>query len=102
MWEYSFAIPNGLRIAGNAATRGRLMASAKRKGLRPGVSDLFIGYPNGVFHGLFLELKAKDGRVSDEQDDFILKMSEQGYKCVVAKSYDGAIAEIEHYVCDVV
>ena len=29
----------------------------KLMGLRPGVSDLFIYYPSGKFHGLWLEIK---------------------------------------------
>lgn len=26
-------------------------------GLRPGVSDIFVYYPNGTYHGLWLEIK---------------------------------------------
>lgn len=98
LWDYSFAIPNGLRIAGNAAARGRRMARAKREGLRPGVSDLFIGYPMGRYHGLFLELKAAKGVTSDDQGDFLSMMRETGYCCLVVKGYKQAVEIIEAYM----
>lgn len=70
----------------------------KRQGVKAGVSDLFLPYYNGVYHGLFIEMKAENGKVSKKQQEFIDDMNDSLYKAVVCYSADSAIDTIEDYL----
>lgn len=59
-----FAIPNG--GARDEITASRL----KQEGVTPGVYDYMLAIPRGRYHGMFLELKATDGRISSAQTQF--------------------------------
>lgn len=88
-----FHIPNGgLRSKSEAA---RFKAS----GVKSGVPDLFLPVPRGNTHGLFVELKRRDGgRVSEEQKAWIQALNERGYIAVVARGWEEARAAIEKYL----
>src|SRR5690242_13034214 len=61
-------IPNGeLR---DKATAGKL----KAMGVRAGVSDFLLPIPVRDVHGMWLELKATDGRLAPEQREFLMMM----------------------------
>jgi hypothetical protein len=86
-----WAIPNGgFR---NIATAVRL----KREGVLAGVPDLFLSIPRGGFGGLFIEMKAKSGKLSDSQKEFI-EEHEQDYKIVTAKSLDEFMKAVRDYL----
>lgn len=87
-----FSIPNGADVP--ASNRIRL----KSEGLLPGVPDLFFPVSSKNFHGLFMEVKAENGRLSKEQKTIINLLSNNGYKCVVVFSLDDAIKELEIYI----
>lgn len=59
---------------------GRLL---KRMGVKKGVSDLFLGVPTNDYHGLWVELKTKQGVLSKEQEEFLKRKNERGYLAVV-------------------
>ena len=40
-------------------------------GVKAGVSDLFLAYPNPNFHGLWIELKSEKGKKSPEQKHWL-------------------------------
>jgi hypothetical protein len=68
-------------------------------GLRAGVSDFFLPLPRGRFHGAWLELKrAKGGRLSDVQQDWINKMLKLDYAAYVAYGFDDAVKMLEEYL----
>jgi VRR-NUC domain-containing protein len=73
-----FAIPN----AGAGAQRGQA-GKMKAEGVKPGVPDLMLPVARrseGPFtHGLFIELKALDGRLSEEQWAWICALQDAGY-----------------------
>lgn len=50
-----FAIPNGGQR--NVVVARKL----KAEGVRPGVPDLFLPVARGIWHGLFIEMKRRDG-----------------------------------------
>lgn len=58
-------------------------AILKDMGVKKGVPDLCLPCPAGLYHGLFIEMKALDGKPSDEQTWWISHLSANGYACVV-------------------
>lgn len=68
-----FAIPNGGHRS--KATAARL----KAEGVKAGVPDIFLPVARGGFHGLFIEMKIKGGRLSAHQDDWYHALRKQGY-----------------------
>lgn len=75
-----FAIPNGEHRHWTVAKR------LKAQGVRPGVPDLFLPAPRSGWHGLFLELKRREGgAVSDNQAWWHLTLSQQGYMVAVCR-----------------
>ena len=69
-------IPNGGKRSKREAAR------FKAAGVKPGVSDLFLPCARGAFHGLYIELKALDGRPSEAQVEFAEGVREEGCLCV--------------------
>ena len=87
-----FHIPNGgSRHPGEAK-------HLKRQGVRSGVPDLFLPSAHGIYHGLFIEMKAQGGRVSDHQREWIKDLNAQGYRAVVCYGFDEARKAIEEYL----
>jgi len=97
--EFMFAVPNGLQLSGSSRNRARYMNALKKRGLKPGVSDLVVPYPVAPYHGMFLELKLNSkSPISDEQHAWHRLMGEVGYYSAIALGYDDAIREIESYL----
>lgn len=73
-------------------------------GLRPGFPDLLLLAPKMVAAsaeyrgGLAIELKAPDGRLSNEQREYILLLQKNGYAAIVCWSFDEAVAAIISYL----
>lgn len=79
--------------------RGASMAVLmKRMGYMNGTPDIIIFEPRGVFHGLFIELKAPGGTTSDEQIKFLAQASFLKYATAVCYSYAEAIGTIARYM----
>jgi hypothetical protein len=93
-----FAVPNGGERNPRVAMKLRL------EGVRPGVPDLFLPVPRCGFHGLFIEMKAKgatpsrDGKLSENQSDWLDFLGGQGYMAVVCIGADAAIETIINYL----
>ena len=84
-----FAVPNGQMRRGTAA----------EPGLRAGVPDMMLPVARGQWHGLFIELKReRGGVVRPEQREWLERLECQGYRAVVARGADAAIAIIERYL----
>lgn len=83
----------------NEGKRGRYYATVqKRIGLKAGVPDLCLPIARKGYHGLYIEVKAIDGRTSPKQQEWIDKLNEQGYKAVVCYGADAAIEVIADYI----
>lgn len=83
----------------NEGKRSKTTAAAeKAMGLRAGVSDLCLPVPRAWFHGLYVEMKALDGKVTKEQEEFLTAVREQGYCCCACWGADAAIWLIERYM----
>src|SRR5690606_26352879 len=70
----------------------------KRMGVLKGASDLFMAWPNGGFHGLFIEVKSKTGRPTPEQQAFLERMKAVGYKAVVCYGAEEVINTMKEYL----
>ena len=96
------AIPNGGSRASAEDRKGnRYSPEAQRlrdEGVKAGVPDLDLPIARRGFHGLRIEMKASDGRVSPDQDWWIHELTDQGYLAVVKYSADEAIATIKWYL----
>lgn len=79
--------------------RGASMAVLmKRMGYRNGTPDIIIFEPKGIWHGLFIELKAIKGTISDEQREFLATASGLKYATAVCWSYEEAIQTVDNYM----
>lgn len=76
----------------------REAAKFKKMGTRAGFPDLELLYPNGKYHGLFIELKAPGGKVSQKQKEWIDKLNKRGYYAKVCVGFDEAIETIKSYL----
>jgi len=87
--DLTFAIPNG-------GDRNVLVGKKlKAEGVRRGVPDIFIAFPVGPYHGLFIEMKRRKGGVlSKEQKGWIERLTEQGYRVEVCRGFDEAVAVV--------
>jgi len=73
-------------------------ARLKREGLQPGFPDLGVFYPSGKYPGLFIEFKAKNGKLTELQKGALARLEEQGYKCYVCYSLEEAIKATRDYL----
>ncbi len=72
--------------------------TAKKLGLKSGVLDLQLIVPIGNLPGLWIEMKAKDGRWLDSQLRFREIALEMGYVVHEARSAEAAIAIIKDWL----
>ncbi len=84
----------------NGGHRGKREAGQlKRMGVKPGVPDLCLPVARGGHHGLYVELKRRDGsRVSSEQRAWLAALHAGGYCALVAEGHEQAIAAIRDYL----
>lgn len=88
-----FSIPNGGQR--NKVTAAKL----KAEGVKPGVPDLFLPVPRGIYAGMFIEMKRrKGGHISADQRKWITDLISHGYKCIVARGFDEAVECITAYM----
>ncbi len=92
--QYLYHIPNE-----SVGGQGWLIRN-RQLGVRAGVPDLFYPVPLNGFHGLFIEMKASNGRVRPEQKRWLDALETFGYKCVVAHGWIEAKEALEEYLDD--
>ena len=92
--QYLFHIPNE-----SVGGQGWLIRN-RQLGVRAGVPDLFYPVPLNGFHGLFIEMKASNGRVRPEEKRWLDALETFGYKCVVAHGWIEAKEALEEYLDD--
>ena len=92
-----FSIPNGIPLA-NQNIRTKIYNKLKSEGLQPGVPDLFLAVGNSIYNGMFIEIKSKTDRLRKKQVDMIRALEQQNYKCVVVRSVDEFMEQINEYM----
>lgn len=70
----------------------------RQQGMKKGVPDLFLPVARGEFHGLFIEMKSKNGRPTAEQKWWLDRLRQQGYRAEVCYGCDEAIQVLEDYL----
>jgi len=94
---------NGAHLAGSKGQRTAKIARAKKAGMKPGVSDLFIAVPRGNFSGLWIEMKDKGKNktsVSQLQIEHLMLMVTMGYASNWCAGANEAIAVISDYMSE--
>lgn len=96
---------NGIKIGyyllhiPNEGKRGPKAArDAKRLEMKKGVYDLFLALPRGGYSGLWIEMKAIDGRVTSAQLEWQELMRSAGYRAEVCYGFNATILQIELYL----
>ena len=99
------AIPNAQKFMSLAKNMHAALATVRAEGFRDGAPDLLLAKSAMVptsellaYHGLFIEVKRLDGKLSADQHSFGLLLQSQGYAWVVAKGAGEAIKAIEAYL----
>lgn len=87
-----YATPNG------GLRHIRTASKLKDEGVLPGVADLFLRKACKGKHGLYIEMKAKGGRLTDMQKYFIDGALEDGYEAKVCYGFEDAKRVIEEYL----
>lgn len=83
----------------NGGSRNILEAmNLKRQGVKAGVSDLSLPSKRGGYAGLYIEMKAIDGKPTAAQEEFIRDMKEGGYFATFCYGADEAIKTITNYL----
>lgn len=98
--------PNSAVYGGTKEQREKMGAMLKRLGQRSGVPDLFLAWPrpdSGTMeidgrNGLFIELKAPKGIVSDEQTTLLAELQKQGFQTAVCRTLEDAQKVITNYL----
>lgn len=98
----AFAIPNG-------GLRDKITAAKlKAEGVKSGVPDIFYPVPNNdwdihpemrlmPYHGLFIEMKAGNGKLSKEQSEFLLEVQSLDFAACICWSWRAAAKAFEDY-----
>lgn len=87
-----FHIPNG-------GSRNKIEAfNLKKQGVKAGVPDLFLPVAKKGYYGLFIEMKVKNNKPTENQKKWLSKFTEQGYLTKVCYSFEEAQKTIINYL----
>lgn len=101
--ELLLAIPNGAYYGGHWSVANKM----KEEGVKKGVPDVFLPVPMtylnegqvvGMKAGLWIEMKAGKNKTSPDQDWWIGKLRDMGYRVEVCYSAEDAIKIIKEYL----
>jgi len=92
-----FSITNGIPVA-DKNIRIKIYNRLIAEGLQPGVPDLFLSHGNSLYNGLYIEIKSKTDRLRKVQADMIRELESENYKCIIVRSLDEFIEEINEYM----
>ena len=88
-----YHIPNGGKRSKTEAKRFKAM------GVKPGVPDIFLPAARGSYHGLYIELKRRQGgREETVQKEWIKALTLQGYYAIVCHGWVDASKVVLWYL----
>lgn len=74
------------------------VAIDRSSGVKKGVPDLCLPVARGQYHGLYIELKAPSGKVTDEQAWWVEALNKQGYFAEVCHGWESAVRVLSWYM----
>jgi|SRR6185503_14835510 len=74
----------------------------KKQGLVAGMPDLMIAIPNKIYHGLFIELKAINGKAAANQKSIATHLNNKNYLALICYGWLEAKAQIEKYMKNII
>jgi hypothetical protein len=86
------AIPNGGKRNVKDAVK------LKREGVKAGVPDLFMPVARMEYHGLYIEMKNTEGRLTERQREWQERLKKQNYAVLTCHSDIEAKAQIVKYL----
>ena len=87
-----YHIPNG-------GSRNKIeAANLKRQGVRAGVPDLCLPVARGEYHGIYIEMKHGKNKPTQKQEEWLEKLTKQGYLTAVAYTYEAAADILLKYI----
>lgn len=90
--EMIYHVPNG-------GSRNRIeAANLKRQGVKAGVPDLCLPVPKDGYHGLYIEMKFGKNKTTKDQEEWLKKLSQYGYKTEVCYGAEEAMEVIKEYI----
>ena len=87
-----YHIPNGGKRNKTEA------AHLKQQGVKAGVPDLCLPVARGKWHGLYIEMKVGDNRPTENQENWIHQLREQGYVAEVCYGFRQAAEILVNYL----
>ncbi|HBR31933.1 MAG TPA: VRR-NUC domain-containing protein [Clostridiales bacterium] len=85
-------IPNG------GSRHPKEAANLKRQGVKAGVPDICLPVPRCGYHGLYVEIKVKPNKPTEEQLKWLKNLYKQGYDVCICYSWFSAKTKIESYL----
>lgn len=82
--QFIFHIPNENTAGIKWGIRNRQL------GVKSGVPDLMLPIPSKGYHGLFIEMKTRNGKTSENQDRWLQALNSFGYLAVVCHGWKEA------------
>ena len=83
----------------NGGSRNQLeAANLKRQGVKAGVPDICLPAPRGIYHGLYIELKAGRNTTTAKQRSWLDYLRQQGYFTAVCYGWQTAAELVEQYL----
>lgn len=70
----------------------------KAMGTRAGFPDLVLLVPSGSLHGLFIEMKSRNGKQTVSQKEYQRLVEANGYRYEVANSFETFMDIVEKYL----
>jgi len=97
---FKMQYPNELIYANaNGGYRSKIEAAImKGEGVLSGVPDLFIAKPNRINAGLYIEMKAENGRLTENQKIISETLLTKGYEVKVVRNIDEFIKIVNNYL----
>lgn len=90
--EMIYHVPNG-------GSRNRIeAANLKRQGVKAGVPDLCLPVPENGYHGLYIEMKFGKNKTTKDQEEWLKRLSQYGYKTAVCYGAEEAREVIKEYI----
>jgi hypothetical protein len=91
--EWMYHIPNGGHRS--KTTGGRL----KAEGVKPGVPDICLPVPRGKFHGMYIEMKRREGGIkTDAQIAWLTTLYNYGYYAITCYGWEDAAENLKRYL----